>query len=209
MPARIKIWAPVFPIPGVGLRRLYLWTHADFWWFSEKLDLTLERAEHASQSDILALQTLTASVPALTPEVVQRDTTVHAADILDEYCDEFVGLLNKEGNNEETIHQWLNDVRHRIFLDPHAQRVWSKLQFGGKVSDFVVRRADGTYKLIEIERADTRIFRSSDSEPSQPFNHACQQIRDWKRYIRDNVHTVRSELGLADMSVANQDVRCL
>src|SRR6185436_18431166 len=86
-----------------------------------------------------------------------------------------------------------------IFLVPHAQNVWSKLPFGDKVSDFVVRRADGTYKLIEIEPADTRIFRSYDSEPSQPFNYGFQQITDWERYIRDNVHTVRAELGLADI----------
>ena len=199
VPARIKIWAPVFPIPGVGLRRLYLWTHADFWWFPEQLDVDLDKAKDAARSDILAFQTLTAAFPTLTTAVANRDTPTHAADILNSHCDELIALLERDGDKEEVIHQWLKDDRHRVFLDPHAQKVWSKLPFGGKESDFVVRRGDGTYKLIEIERADKRIFRPSDSEPSQPFNHACQQVRDWKRYIRDNVQTVRNELGLTNI----------
>jgi hypothetical protein len=74
--------------------------------------------------------------------------------------------------------------------------VKSKLDFGNRGSDFVVRRSDGTYVVIEIERANERIFQRKNSEPSAAFNHACQQVYDWQRYIRDNVHTVRNELGL-------------
>ncbi len=48
--------------------------------------------------------------------------------------------------------------------------------------------------LIEIERADTPILTRA-SEPTAPFNHACLQVRDWQRYIRENVRTVRSEQG--------------
>jgi len=97
---------------------------------------------------------------------------------------------------EESIHQWLLRPEHHAFLEPHQVRVWSKLAFGNKVSDFVVRRSDGTYSLIEIEPASAKVFTQRVGEPSAPFNHACQQVRDWQRYIRDNVHTVRSELGL-------------
>jgi hypothetical protein len=81
-------------------------------------------------------------------------------------------------------------------LDAGARNVRSKLAFGAKVSDFVVERTDNTYLLVEIEAASTQIFRSDNQEPTAPFNHACQQIKDWQRYIRDNVHTVRSELDL-------------
>ena len=199
VPGRVKIWAPVFNIPGVGIRRLFLWTHADFWWFPEKLDLTKTIAQNTARDDLLALQTLTSATPIFTPDVAQQDAGVHASDVLEAYCDEFLELLEAKGDEEEVIHQWLKDARHSVFLDPYASRIWSKLPFGDKVSDFVVRRADGTYKLIEIERANERILRSDNAEPTALFNHACQQVRDWQRYIRDNVQTVRSELDLADI----------
>ena len=201
VPSRVKVWAPVFPIPGGGIRRLYLWTHADFWWLPESLDLGPDQAIRAAEADAMVLQTLVASVPLLTEDLTQQDATGHVADLLEAYCTEFLHLLDTAGGDEETLHQWLNDPSHRLFLDPGAQQVGSKLPFGDRVSDFVVRRADQTYKLVEIEQAAKKVFRPSDSEPSAHFNHACQQVRDWKRYIRDNVHTVRTELGLRGIDV--------
>jgi hypothetical protein len=70
--------------------------------------------------------------------------------------------------------------------------------FGAHVSDFVIRCAEGRYALCEIEAANTRLFVKS-GEPSSQLNHSVQQVLDWQRYIRENVHTVRTELELPDI----------
>ena len=195
-PSRFKIWAPTFNFPGIGRRRLYLWTHADFWWFPDQLELDPAKAATIARTDLLALATVQRSDPEFTGEVAQQDSSIHAADLLDRFCDEFLSLLEEHGHDEEVLHQWLYDSHHWIFLDSEQVEVRSKVPFGSKVSDFVVRRSDGRYVLVEIERATERIFRRSDSEPTAGFNHACLQVSDWQRYIRDNVHTVRAEQNL-------------
>ncbi len=199
VPARIKIWSPTFEFEGIGIRRLFLWTHADFWWFPEKLNLDPNLASEIASQDIIAFETISLAEKTHSPEIAQKNTPETAADFLSRYCNEFRSILNNPKTTENAIHQWLFDERHYIFLDPHAQKVWSKLPFGSSVSDFVVQRSDATYRLIEIENSADRIFQKSNSEPTARFNHACQQVRDWQRYIRDNVHTVRHELGLTDI----------
>jgi len=195
-PSRIKIWAPTFNFPGIGRRRLYLWTHADFWWFPDQLDLDPAKAATIARTDLLALATVQRSDPEFTVAGAQQDSSLRAADLLDEYCDELLSLLEEHGNDEEVLHQWLYDSHHWIFLEPDQEEVRSKVPFGSKVSDFVVRRSDGTYALVEIEPATARIFQRSNSEPTAVFNHACLQVSDWQRYIRDNVLTVRAEQNL-------------
>jgi hypothetical protein len=199
VPSRVVIWAPTFDFAGLGVRRLYLWTHADFWWLPEKLNLDATHAVEAAAADVLALRTVLAHVASFGVDQARQNTTVHAADLLESMCDELVALIAANGDDEEGLHQWLYQREHQVFLDPHLVEVKSKIPFGAQVSDFVVRRADGTYVLIEIEAATTAIFRQDNSEPTAPFNHACQQVRDWQRYIRDNVATVRNELGLTSI----------
>jgi hypothetical protein len=43
-------------------------------------------------------------------------------------------------------------------LDAHAVEIKSKVPFGAKVSDFIIRRSNMTYTLVEIERATLRVF---------------------------------------------------
>ena len=198
-PGRMKLWSPLIELPKVGLKRLFLWSHADIWWQPESLTLDTEAAHDCAIQDAVAIETLLGFNPRLDPSVAQRDAAVTASDLLDQYCAELLTLLDDVNTTEETLHQWLASDRHRVFLDPHATRVWSKLSFGATVSDFVVRRSDGSYVLIEIERASVRILQAGNQEPTASFNHACQQVRDWRRYVRDNTQTVRHELGLIDI----------
>lgn len=199
VPARVKIWSPTVEIPGKGRVRLYDWTHADFWWSPASLSLDQSLAEELARNDLLALYTVLHVLGPLTPEAAQRDMSTHAADLLDKLCDQFLHLLEKQGDAEEPVHQWLNKREHHIFLDPNAAEVYSKVPFGNDVADFVIRRSDGTYLLSEIEQPNLRIFQQRNQEPTREFNHACQQVRDWQRYIRDNVHTVRAEQGIPDI----------
>lgn len=78
-------------------------------------------------------------------------------------------------------------------------KVWRKMPFGKTVSDFVFRQGDGSYLLVEIERPDRHLLRG-DGQQHNDLTHAINQITDWRRYIEDNLATVRSELGLAGIT---------
>jgi len=198
-PGRTKIWSPIFNFPELGDKRLYLWTHADFWWKPDSLSWSEDDAIDIATNDYLAFSTILRQQENFGPDQAQQDSSTHAADILEDYCKEFSMLLDEFGGTEERIHQWIKEEKHQIFLNSNIKNLWSKLPFGNKISDFVLKHSDDTYTLIEIERANLRVFRKSDSEQTSEFNHACQQVYDWQRYIRDNVHTVRSELGLSEI----------
>lgn len=60
LPGRTKVWSPVFEFKDIGIRRLFLWTHADFWWLPESLDLKPEIAAGIATKDIIALKTILA-----------------------------------------------------------------------------------------------------------------------------------------------------
>jgi hypothetical protein len=191
VPARIVIWSPIVELPEVGARRLYLWTHADFWWRREQLDLNPAKAAKIAESDIFALEILLREFDHFTEEHAQRDAGNTASDILEGHCQEFQSLLDSHGEDEEIIHQWLKQPAHHSFLSPTALEIFSKIKFGNKTSDFVVRHADHRYTLVGIEAATRRIFREGNEEPTAEFNHACQQVRDWQQYVREHVHHVR------------------
>jgi hypothetical protein len=196
VPYRFKIWAPQLGFGPTPNALYYNWSHMDLWWMPGAwLSSGISPAKLAAE-DLLGLRIL-----SLTPrktQFVSQSATDSAAARLQEACDEFRRLLNTAGGSEETLHQWLNRPENHLFLDANYRSIRSKLPFGRHVSDFVIERADQTYRLCEIEPATTEIFTKA-GEPSARLSHACQQVRDWQRYVRDNVHTVRSELGLTDI----------
>jgi hypothetical protein len=161
------------------------------------LDVKLWIPENAplwAETDILASvaarQHHSAMLTSLDPRAAARQT--FATELK-----HFKELLDTEPEREEDLHVFLK--KHAHFLCPSHSRMWSKLPFGNKTSDFVFRDATGDYLLVEIERSTLRLFIQS-GDPSGDLNHACSQIADWKRYIQDNLSTVQRELGLTGIS---------
>jgi hypothetical protein len=187
-------------VPGLGRRRLYHWTHADIWWYPDRLNLDPAQAPHVAQIDLLAIDAVVGAVVVFSPKEAERSISQHASEVFERSCNEFELLLDTAGHDEEKIHQWLNMPEHHLFLElPPPSKVWSKIPFGKTVSDFVIRCTDGRYKVIEIERATLRIFQEKGQEPTAHFNHACNQIRDWQQHVREHVHEVREVRGLTDI----------
>ncbi|MYF04826.1 MAG: hypothetical protein F4230_07550, partial [Holophagales bacterium] len=59
-------------------------------------------------------------------------------------------LLKESGDDEPALHQFLE--KHPQLLDPAALEVWSKPDLSGaKEPDFVIRRIDDTYLVVEVE----------------------------------------------------------
>ncbi len=106
---------------------------------------------------------------------------------------ELEALLTRPAPEQE-LHQFLKKTPH-ILCHDHV-RMWSKLPFGKAVSDFVFRRADGSYQLVEIERPDVGLFRKSDGQPAEPLTHAIYQTEQWLLFLAEQTHYARDVLGL-------------
>jgi Shedu protein SduA, C-terminal len=108
---------------------------------------------------------------------------------------EFETLLD---GPEEPMHQFLK--QHPELLCPTHERMWSKLPFGNRVSDFVFREPYNDYLLVEIEAPSRELFRK-DGQQREELTHAINQIDDWIQFVADNKHKVEEELGLVGISV--------
>ena len=111
---------------------------------------------------------------------------------------DFESLLDSSPVREE-LHVFLENHPH--FLCPNRIRMWSKLAFGDKVSDFVFREAAGDYLLVEIERSTHSLFTKS-GDATSVLNHACSQVADWKMYIQHHHSTVEKQLELTGISTS-------
>lgn len=175
------------------------WVHASFFWMPDSLPLDDASAVHLAHLDFQSITIGLAQAGGLSLDYIQAGTGHSAANALDQACLELEELIADESTSEETIHQWLFDPRHWLFIHPDPVEVRSKVPFGSKESDFVVRHSDGSYTLVEIEPASTPVFQKKGGELSARFNHAKQQVEDWQRYVTQNLDTVERELSLPDI----------
>ncbi|HMJ46662.1 MAG TPA: Shedu anti-phage system protein SduA domain-containing protein [Ferruginibacter sp.] len=111
---------------------------------------------------------------------------------LEKSLNEFNILLDKPGVHEKRdIHPFLK--KHTFILSPFAALILSEQQIGiGKQFqiDFLIRRPNGTYVLIEIENPRHKLFTKSGSLTSAA-SHAVGQIEDWQEWIEDNLPSVQ------------------
>lgn len=98
---------------------------------------------------------------------------------------------------EEDIQRFLSS--NTFLLSPNGI-VTPKVRLGSQfITDFVIEDpfgADHSHVFVEIEDPKELIFKSSEkerTEPRQRFNHALNQIRDWRRWLSDNANTFRNE----------------
>lgn len=55
--------------------------------------------------------------------------------------------------------------------------------------DFLIRKPDGSYILVEIENPKARLFVKS-GDFSKELNRAIRQVEDWQEWIENNLQTV-------------------
>ena len=73
--------------------------------------------------------------------------------------------------------------QHPVFLDPLAADVLPKQKLGIEmVTDFVLRRYDNKYILVEIEKPQDRLFTLSNDFTAE-FIHAFGQIIDFQQWV--------------------------
>lgn len=108
--------------------------------------------------------------------------------------EEFESLL---GGAEAPLQGFLE--QHPELLSPTHTKMWRKLPFGQRITDFVFREPATDYLLVELEAPTRTLFRR-DGQVHENLTHAIDQVSDWVRYIEDNQATVERELKLVGIS---------
>lgn len=87
----------------------------------------------------------------------------------------------KQDLREEDYQVFLK--QHPVFLDPLAADVIPKQKLGIEtVTDFVLRRYDNKYILVEIEKPQDRFFTRANHFTSR-FTHAFGQVLDFQQWV--------------------------
>lgn len=127
----------------------------------------------------------------------ERAREAHRADVLrlESVVEHLEGLLAVPSVHEKRdVHPLL--AGHPFLLHPNPSQVWSEFALGVGTEyrlDFVVREADGSYVLVELESPRHSLFtRSGDF--TAIVNHAIRQVEDWQEWIEDNLPTVQKVL---------------
>ncbi|MET7876564.1 Shedu anti-phage system protein SduA domain-containing protein [Micromonospora profundi] len=105
--------------------------------------------------------------------------------------DKFEALIAKDLREEE-YQRYLN--AHPIILDPLAAEIVPKHRLGSDyITDFVIRRHDGRYLVVEIEKPQDRIFTAA-GDFTAPFSHALGQVLDFQGWVAEQNSYARSKL---------------
>lgn len=93
---------------------------------------------------------------------------------------------------EEIFQQFLND--NPVLIDPLASQIIPKQKLGIEyVTDFVIRKLDNEYVLVEIEKPQDEIFTRTDDFTAQ-FTHAIGQIIDFQAWVEQHSEYARSHM---------------
>lgn len=134
------------------------------------LNATADRATVATRDELLAAASA-------------RWLTIGGA-----YLREFDELQMAASDDEPALHRFLEE--HPSLLDPAVAQLWSKPNLHGRYEvDFVLRRFDDTYVVVEIETPAKRLYTAQ--QPTAYLTHAMQQGRDYHDYLRQHLNDAR------------------
>ncbi|MGI8810691.1 MAG: Shedu anti-phage system protein SduA domain-containing protein [Acidimicrobiales bacterium] len=109
----------------------------------------------------------------------RRDRT---ASDLRETVRAFKALLDLDPSEEE-VQVFLSE--HPVMLFPTALSVRPKVKLGSEwVTDFVIRRSDTDYELVEIEPPGHPLY-TRQQNPSHQLTHALKQVLDWRQWVSE------------------------
>jgi hypothetical protein len=104
---------------------------------------------------------------------------------------QFEALIEQPNVHEKRdVHTFLKS--HDFILFPNPDAVKSEVPIGLGTEfriDFLIRRPDSSYLLIEIENPHAQLFTKA-GDFSVAVNHALRQVEDWQEWIEANLPTV-------------------
>jgi hypothetical protein len=103
--------------------------------------------------------------------------------------DRFRELVDQELREEE-YQVFLRD--NPVLLDPLAAEAVPKQRLGiERVTDFALKRVDGRWTLVEIEKPQDKLFTLGNDFTAE-FTHAFGQVLDFQRWVEDHGEYARS-----------------
>ncbi|MBT3878050.1 MAG: DUF4263 domain-containing protein [Candidatus Scalindua sp.] len=101
-------------------------------------------------------------------------------------------VINSNPKKEEEIQKLLTE--HPILLDPFVNELFSKQQLGSDfITDYVVKRTNNQYVVVEIENSTDKLFNKNGSFSSN-LMEAISQVRDFQAWISDNLAYAQKKL---------------
>lgn len=103
---------------------------------------------------------------------------------------EYEELLSAKADDEPSFQEFF--CRYPQFLDPMAVKVWSQPDFHGALEpDFVVRRVDDSYLVVEIEIPGKQLMTLA-GQLSAGATHAEQQAVEYELFLSERVMEARN-----------------
>lgn len=103
---------------------------------------------------------------------------------------EFRELIESKQNHEPSFQHFFE--QHPQLLDPMAMQVWPQPNvFGSRIPDFVIRRSDNSYVIVEIE-CPGKLLVTKGGQLSSHVTHAEQQVVDYRTYMMRHLSELRS-----------------
>jgi len=104
----------------------------------------------------------------------------------------FEDLINSSPKHEEKLQQFLTG--HPVILDPFVSELFTKQKLGSDfITDYVVKRTNNQYVLVEIENSTDKLFNQNGSFTSSLIE-AISQVRDFQAWISDNLAYAQKKL---------------
>lgn len=104
--------------------------------------------------------------------------------------DEYRRLIAENASNEPAFQAFF--CRYPQMLDPMAVQVWSQPDFHGALEpDFVIRRADDSYLVIEIE-CPAKLLMTKGGQLSSEATHAEKQAVEYEGFLSERVQEART-----------------
>ncbi len=101
----------------------------------------------------------------------------------------FRNLIAKNVHDEPAFQDFFEKTPQ--LLDPMAIEVWPQPNlFGLRKPDFVVKRFDGSYLIVEIECPGKSLV-TKGGHPSVHVTHAEHQVTDYRSYMLSHIGTVK------------------
>lgn len=101
-------------------------------------------------------------------------------------------LLARAKDDERALQAFFE--RHPQLLDPMAAAVWAKPNLAGaREPDFLIRRSDDTYLIVEIETPG-KLLVTKENQLSAFATHAVAQISDYREFLLQRPQTISAHL---------------
>lgn len=96
---------------------------------------------------------------------------------------EYEALVKQNPLDEDAFQKFFE--KYPQLLDPMAMQVWSKpVLHGGLIPDFLIRRVDNTYLVVEIECPGKRIVTQAN-QFTHAATHAEKQALEYQSFLND------------------------